>query len=224
MNPDTSEPEWDLAETHTTRARSQETGLPPVCVDCGVVLEGPNRDGRRCQVHKLEHDAARAREKRAEQRVLAPPSLTRTFTCKDCQQPFTTDKLGRFTRCPSCAERQDLAGRTKTCGYRECLGSFLDTSSQNSMYYCCEEHQRREKLFRLGKAQDVSYFRTPGGSGQRSCVVCKGKFEPSDDAPFGNRCPECREEARHKKCRKCGAEYRDGSENNTRRYCDEHQP
>jgi hypothetical protein len=37
--------------------------------------------------------------------------------------------------------------------------SFVDTSPKNSMNYCCPEHARREKMYRLGKAKDESYFR-----------------------------------------------------------------
>ena len=87
--------------------------------------------------------------------------MVREFTCQTCGAVWSTDALGRFTKCPKCRETEDVAGRTKTCGYRNCGVAFVDTSSLNHMKFCCEEHRRREKLFRSGLAKDSSYFKTP---------------------------------------------------------------
>lgn len=220
---DVEEPEWDLDECHVTRALKKDPS-PAACIDCGVTLDGPNRDVRRCELHRLEFDAGRARRRRAQKRLANPPSKTRTFTCRDCQNPFTTDKLGRFTRCPACVEKRDIEGRTKVCAYRECGETFLDTSPKNSMTYCCEEHRRREKMLRLGKVRGPSQFRDKEKVRWGTCLVCRGKFDQPVGAPRSTRCSGCKEKARRKECRKCGAEYRDASEKNTRRYCDACQP
>lgn len=55
----------------------------------------------------------------------------------------------------------------------------------------------------------------------RTCRTCKESFDPNGAE---KRCEPCREAARHKACRGCGSNYRDGSNNNTRRYCDECSP
>jgi hypothetical protein len=60
------------------------------------------------------------------------------------------------------------------------------------------------------------------GSRWRICNTCRSRFTPSP-GEVNIRCHDCRERSRHKACRKCGATYRDGSDKNTRRYCDECQ-
>lgn len=118
----------------------------------------------------------------------------------------------------------------RKCLYRHCGRVFEDKTPRGTQRYCCEEHRRREKLFRSGKAQDLSYFRKPdpvleADAGEparvRTCRVCKVEFELEPSEGNNNRCPSCRDEARNKTCRKCGSEYRDESKKNTRRYCDE---
>jgi hypothetical protein len=106
------------------------------------------------------HDeACYARFKRRKYRELNPAKTTRTFTCGSCGKAWETDQHGNFHTCPTCREAAEVAGRTKSCGYRACRVSFVDTSPKNSMNYCCPEHARREKMYRLGKAKDESYFR-----------------------------------------------------------------
>ena len=53
----------------------------------------------------------------------------------------------------------------------------------------------------------------------RTCRLCASKFYLEPQEKNNNRCPECREKSRHKKCKTCGNDFRDGSDKNTRRYC-----
>lgn len=107
------------------------------------------------------------------------------------------------------------------CGYRHC-----ELESGNKIY-CHPEHRRREKLFRLGKVSDLSYFRKSdpvlGAENvqrrNRTCIVCSDSFILSQSEKNNNRCRKCRGRAREKICKKCGAEFRDKSKKNTRRYC-----
>lgn len=57
------------------------------------------------------------------------------------------------------------------------------------------------------------------GVRRRTCQTCRATFALVRDEQ-NIRCPDCRERSRHKSCRKCGSTYRDGSDKNTRRYCD----
>jgi hypothetical protein len=140
----------------------------------------------------------------------------RTFTCKSCGQAWDTEELGHFTICPSCKKAKEVAVRSKICVYRLCGKSFIDTSRKNSQKFCCSEHQRREKLFRLGKAQDASYFRDNKPKLNPICQVCgkRWKRNPEDKAV---RCPECRLKARNKICNICGQPFIDDSIKNTRK-------
>lgn len=92
-------------------------------------------------------DAERARAKRARER-LANPSGERTFTCQDCGQSWMTKANGNFKWCPTCKESEEVRQRTKVCSCRECGVSFVDTSSKNSMKFCCSKHRQREKYLR----------------------------------------------------------------------------
>lgn len=187
-------------------------GYPTKCRGCGVEFQATTRN-------QLFHsDACYARYRRRLAREANPPTGIRTFTCCTCSKQWQTKDLGHFRQCPSCKELEDVESRTKICGYRHCRTSFVDTSSRNSMSYCCPEHQRREKLFRSGVAKDVSYFRDASVKYQPRCIQCHIKWQP-DEGEKNNRCPACRDLRRVKACRKCGAEYKDTSENNTRRYC-----
>lgn len=123
------------------------------CEGCGVLFTPTRSDNR------FHDEACYARYKRAKQREAVPAKTSRTFTCKDCGKQWETGLGGRYSICPACVEAKLEARRTKTCAYRLCGVTFKDTSSQNSMQYCCSEHSRREKMFRLGLAKDESYFR-----------------------------------------------------------------
>jgi hypothetical protein len=212
------EPVWDLTEQHITKASNSELGYPH-CAKCGIELEGPNRDVRHCDTCKHELDATRARERRAEHRKETPVKETRVFTCKTCGVQWETAEAGSFRKCTKCKEEEARKKHTKVCEYRHCGEEFLDESSKNSMKYCCEEHRRREKLFRSGLAKDESYFRSEKEVGIWTCQVCHETFKNEPGTKL-NRCPKCREAARQKACQKCATAFRDDSENNTRRYCD----
>lgn len=158
--------DWDLDEVHLSYVkdnpqRKVQTNGTARCVDCGLSLDGPDRAGRRCDAHKLSHDAEVHRARRAAQ----PKSATRTFTCHGCNGCWSTDALGNFKLCPVCRVQDtatDLAvRRTRVCTYRHCGKIFTDGSSQNTAKFCSVECRRREKLFRNGIAKDVSYFRKP---------------------------------------------------------------
>ena len=191
----------------------------PHCMDCGLALEGPDREGRRCRICKLRVDAERAKQKRDAVRVITPVSQARTFVCLTCHKPWETEAPGRFTKCPTCKQVKEIQQKTKQCAYRNCGKDFIDLSSKNCSKFCTPECGRREKMFRSGKAKDESYFRADRTTGNRTCILCKEGFVLGE-GEMVNRCPTCRDKARSKACRGCGSTYRDDSENNTRRYCD----
>jgi hypothetical protein len=108
-------------------------------------------------------------------------------------------------------------GRSKVCAYRHCGKTFEDASKKNSLKFCCPEHRRREKLFRLGLAKDESYFRAEKDTGWRKCQQCGGLFKR--ESGKSTRCPSCLEINRRKDCRQCGQKFQDESSKNTRRFC-----
>lgn len=142
----------------------------------------------------------------------------RTFTCRTCGETWETEAHGRFYFCDQCKEKAALARRTKKCAYRHCQETFIDTSPKNGQQFCQDKDcSRRENAFRLGKAQDESFFRAPKDPTRGRCITCHEEYihKPGDKAM---RCPACREKVRHKIC-KCGEEYVDNSRKNSRRYC-----
>ena len=205
-----------------TSTKNLKGGLCPRCLiplGYSIKCKGCEIEFQASTKNQLFHsDSCYARYRRRLAREVNPPTGIRTFTCSTCLNKWQTKELGQFKKCPACKEKEDLESRTKVCNYRHCRVSFVDTSSQNSMSYCCPEHQRREKLFRSGLAKDVSYFRDPSIKYQPKCVQCHNKWQP-EEGEKNNRCPACRELRRVKVCQKCGLEYKDNSENNTRRYC-----
>ena len=140
----------------TVNEQAQPNKVP--CTTCGMALAGPNRDIRLCGTCRLAADAKRAREKRAAFRVLVPVKATRTFICQECGDSWETEALGHFNKCSKCKEKDEVLSRTKVCQYRHCGRSFVDMSPKNGLKFCHEEHRRREKLLRTGKAPDLSYF------------------------------------------------------------------
>lgn len=198
-------------------AECRKPVLTAICKGCGIKFQPSRRDN-------LFHDeACNARWKRAEMRKENPVKATREFTCKLCGSTWETAELGNFTTCPKCKEAKDVKGHTKVCGYRHCGESFVDGSPKNSMKFCCEEHRRREKLFRSGLAKDESYFRSEKEKGIHKCHICGEAFK-NIAGEKNNRCGKCREEARQKVCQKCGVAFRDGSDLNTRKFCEECSP
>lgn len=171
-----------------------------VCQDCGSSdIESPRKGF--CEICRKKREATQAREKRAQERQVNPVKETRTFTCTVCKQEWETTLKGSFKYCPSCKEKKGQDPRSKLCQYRNCQISFLDTSKKNSLKFCCEEHRRREKLFRVGKATDESYFQyqdTPGAEDKtpkrkRTCIKCKSVFYLRPEDPRNkNICLECR--------------------------------
>ena len=142
-----------------------KNGVCPSCLVKGVelaVCKGCGKEFiRKNKIHDFHSANCRARWNRKQWRKKNPVKETRIFTCKVCGEEFETSLLGHFTTCNTCKEKKDIANRTKICKYRECRTSFVDTSHKNSMTYCCDEHRRREKLFRSGKVSSVSQFRKP---------------------------------------------------------------
>lgn len=148
-------------------------------------------------------------------------AASRTFVCESCGVSWSTDLPGRFTSCAPCKEARLRESRAKVCAYRNCHLPFQDSSPKNIARYCSSECGRREKAFRSGKAKDESYFRVPGGTGKRKCVLCEDTFTPSvEDRSV--RCPNCRQGLRAKSCSVCGVSFSDDSLKNNRRYCDDH--
>jgi len=182
-----------------------------ICKGCGVGFWAVRRS------NLFHNEACYARYRRTLYRQANPVSGVRTFKCQKCGSSWQTSAFGSFKFCPSCQAASEVEGRTKVCEYRHCGEVFVDTSTQNSMKFCCPEHRRREKLFRTGLATDLTYFRDSKETGWRTCQTCSKKFLRAPTETFV-RCPTCREEARHKVC-SCGNSYVDTSENNTRRYC-----
>lgn len=191
----------------------QEQKHTKVCDECGKSYPAKRESSKFCS------EACGARSRRRRYRESNPPKTTRTFTCQECKRQWQTEAKGNFRYCPECREGRQREHRTKTCAYRHCGVSFVDTSPKNSMRFCCPDHRRREKMFRSGKAQDLSYFRDERPQGQRTCQDCRQSFVQREGEQ-NIRCPSCREKRRQKQCRKCGTKFRDGSQNNTRRYCD----
>jgi len=188
------------------------------CEGCGKTFESNRSNTRYCGPNCY------ARFKRKEDRKVNPVKKTRTFTCTLCGSSWETKAKGRFKYCPSCKEKKDVETRMKVCQYRHCGESFLDTSKKNTMKFCCEEHRRREKLFRLGKVEDESYFQyqdTPDRKPKRkrTCIKCSSVFYLEASEKNNNTCPECREKARHKLCKRCGGEFFDESVRNNRKFC-----
>lgn len=183
-----------------------------ICFGCGVEFRPKRKD------HLFHDEACYARHKRKLYRQEHPASGVRIFTCTRCEKEFETSAFGSFKFCPSCRDEKEVENRKKVCAYRHCSQPFVDTSTQNSMKFCCPEHRRREKLFRSGLAQDLSYFRDSKEVGWRTCHTCGEKFFRGEEETF-IRCPSCRDKARVKTCFSCGITYKDTSDLNTRRYC-----
>ncbi len=135
--------------------------------------------------------------------------------CSECSVEILGP--GNPRKCESCKEKAAEAKTWKTCHYRSCGQPFKDGSVKNCTQFCCDEHRHREKMFRLGKAQDESYFRAEKPKLQALCNICKERYERFDD---GNRCLKCRSGARNKTCRGCGGGYLDETLKNSQRYCD----
>ena len=178
---------------------------------CGVTFRSRRKD------HIFHDENCYARYKRTLYRQEHPVDNVRTFTCIKCHNTWKTSALGNFRFCPSCQDEREVETRKKICVYRHCGQPFVDTSIKNSMKFCCPEHQRREKMFKSGKAKDLSYFRDNKPKLDPLCMTC-GKRFPRSPEDKSVRCLECREKARIKTC-PCGVVYRDNSELNTRRYC-----
>lgn len=187
-------------------------GTPAVCRGCGVSFLS-TRAGT-----LFHSEACYARYRRAQLKASTPQTNSRTFTCRVCAKPWSTEQKGNFATCPTCRDQRVNEDRKKTCQYRHCGVIFQDTSRKNTMKFCQEEHRRREKLFRAGVATDESYFRANHPVGQRTCQTCGLKFERLTGKSV--RCDSCRQTSRHKACRKCGAAYVDETLKNTRRFCD----
>ncbi len=130
-------------------------GFVVVCKGCGEAFHTIRRS-------KFHGPACYARYRRKMEREAHPPSAVRVFTCRLCGENWATAQKGSFHFCPECADKREVAGRSKHCEYRYCENpKFVDTSPKNSMRYCCPEHRRREKLFRSGKVLSVDQFRGP---------------------------------------------------------------
>lgn len=144
----------------------------------------------------------------------------RTFTCKECQNPWQTDLPGRFTTCPGCQEAQERARRARPCTYRNCGRVFTDVSPKNGVKYCSAQCAHREKMYRSGRALDESYFRdNKSQSVGRKCRQCGGRFEPTPEDGACVRCRPCREGNRAKRCEKCSDPFTDTSLKNTYKMC-----
>jgi hypothetical protein len=132
----------------------EKRGFPVECEGCGVEFQAKRETKRFCS------NTCYARHRRALAAKDKGP-VTRTFTCQDCGESWSTEEHGNFKWCAACREKREIAKRTKTCAYRHCGCEFVDTTPKSSMSYCHPEHRRREKLFRSGKARDLSYFKKP---------------------------------------------------------------
>lgn len=192
-------------------------GVLRVCVECEKNFMATRSSNTYCS------EACVARAHRRKERIRVPSKTSRIFTCKACNQKWETAELGNFTICPSCKESTEVQARTKTCLYRHCGVSFVDTSSHSSMSYCCPEHRRREKLFRAGVAQDENYFKEPPLKNSSICQDCKVRYVIAGNEKRNLRCPSCREKRRHKTCQQCNTPFVDTSGNNTKRFCEQHQ-
>ena len=186
-------------------------GFKKVCLGCSREFVASRRS------QEFHDKACHGRWRRRLDREANPSTGIRVFTCTRCTSKWETKEKGNFLLCPKCKEEQDLEGRVKTCAYRNCGITFTDTSPKNGMAYCCTEHRRREKLFRVGSVQDESQFRDLTKA-PRKCVECGGRWDRSEGA-INNLCPGCREKKRHKICPQCSQEYKDESLRNNRQRC-----
>ena len=187
-------------------------GTPRICLGCGIAFQATRSD------HLYHDDVCYARCRRRQERIANPVSGIRTFICKTCGKAWQTDQLGQFTLCPECKTAKAINARQKTCAYRHCGKEFTDTSSKNCTQYCCEEHRRREKAFRDGKAKDESYFRVNKPKLDPLCMTCGNRFPRTSDERVV-RCPACRSATRNKVCPKCSQPFEDTSSNATRKFC-----
>ena len=130
-------------------------GFPVICKGCGATFTAMRKD------QYFHSEACYAKYRRSLDRVANPPSGIRVFTCEQCGKQWETTELGRFKFCNLCKDSAEKMKRTKQCSYRHCSKEFFDSSTKNSMSFCCVEHRRREKAFRSGKVLDVGHFRKP---------------------------------------------------------------
>lgn len=152
--------DWNVDGEHTTYLKDQSTKTRfATCVDCGIALKGPVREGRRCKEHKLKNDADVHREARTNHRKVVPAKTTRMWTCRICNTSREVPLGGAHPVCPDCKDTLTTKRRTHLCEYRHCGREFYDDSMQGNAVYCHVEHRRREKLFRSGLATDLSYFK-----------------------------------------------------------------
>jgi hypothetical protein len=136
-----------------SKCREKASKPKKICGACGDEFIPKRVSARFCS------QACGARDRRRRAREQNPLSGVRTFLCSGCGQRWSSKEKGNPRSCPTCREARDVAGRTKTCAYRECGQEFVDTSSKNSMSYCHPEHRRREKQFRSGRVSCVGQFR-----------------------------------------------------------------
>jgi len=125
------------------------------CQECGILFKARRKGTQFCS------EACGARSRRKRKREANPVVKERTFICRECHEKWTSEQKGNPRTCPDCRERFEIEGRTKTCAYRECNCTFVDTTPRSSMSYCHPEHRRREKMFRTGKVSSVLQFRRP---------------------------------------------------------------
>jgi hypothetical protein len=131
-------------------------GFLTICKGCGKEFLAQRRG-----TQEFHDKACHGRWRRRQFRASHPAKTTRVFVCQTCGISWETAEEGSFRYCPRCKEQQELEARKKTCAYRHCGQKFTDTSSKNSMTFCCPEHRRREKLFRSGLATNLDYFKKP---------------------------------------------------------------
>ena len=182
------------------------------------VPDPPKVPYKKTEEYKRE-DAERARLARQRYREEHPAKTTRTFTCKSCGQPWSTEEKGNFSTCPQCKEKAESEKRTKTCPY--CKSTFLDETTHLSQTYCNVECRRRAKLERLGKLP-------PGGflaDQELICPTCLRPFTPvrgnqvycSDECRLGAYSEE-KLEGRSKECPDTGQPFFDDSLKNNRKF------
>ena len=115
------------------------------CDECGKPYEALRKKSQFCS------QTCGARNRRRRKRKEGP--IERAFKCRLCKRDWATVKPGNFHWCPECQgiriEANERAARTKVCGFRACGQEFVDTSSQNSMRFCCPKHRDAEKRLRL---------------------------------------------------------------------------
>jgi hypothetical protein len=188
---------------------------PPIGIE---VVEPPKVPYKKTEDYKKE-DADRARLARQRYREDHPAKTTRTFTCKSCGKPWSTEEKGNFSTCPQCKANAESEKRTKTCPY--CKGTFLDTTTHLSQTYCNVECRRRAKLERLGQLP-------PGGflaDQELTCPICQKSFTPvrgnqvycADECRLGAYSEE-KLESRSKECLDTGQLFFDDSPKNNRKF------